>query len=349
MDPTRESANVTLPTTPRAVEQPRAAGVTTVTLAPQRDLDADADADLVPATPQADHGPADTLSPAVRRLVRQYELDITGIHGTGPSGRIRVGDLMGLLGGRTEPNNRFTDTAGDLPPDLEDREPDTPPRFAPPAAAARAAAAPHSPPMSTVFECDLSRVLAHRKQQRRNNVELLLTSYYLAACVEALQIVPDLTDGPAHFGVLLASADGELRSLLVDTTSDSLRTTQEDRLRALDDSLRASVAADLATANLLVHHYGASGSLLATPTPIGAGHAGSLGIGRVRRQIVVRTTDGDETPRVAALCHVSLSFLPERLPLQRANRFLGHLVRVLEQWPEPDGGGGAAVNRATGP
>jgi hypothetical protein len=180
-------------------------------------------------------------------------------------------------------------------------------------------------------------------------VELLLTSYYLAACVEALQIVPDLTDGPAHFGVLLASADGELRSLLVDTTPDSLPATQEDRLRALDASLRASVAADLATANLLVHHYGASGSLLATPTPIGAGHVGSLGIGRVRRQIVVRTTDGDEAPRVAALCHVSLSFLPERLPLQGANRFLGHLVRVLEQWPEPGGDGGAAPNRATGP
>ena len=42
----------------------------------------------------------DTLSPAVRRLVRQYDLDITGIHGTGPAGRIRVGDVIGMLGGR---------------------------------------------------------------------------------------------------------------------------------------------------------------------------------------------------------------------------------------------------------
>ena len=47
-----------------------------------------------------------TLSPAVRRLVRQFDLDITGIHGTGPSGRIRVGDVMGLLGGRTDTGNR---------------------------------------------------------------------------------------------------------------------------------------------------------------------------------------------------------------------------------------------------
>jgi len=38
----------------------------------------------------------DGLSPAVRRLVRQYDLDITGIHGTGPDGRIRVGDVIGI-------------------------------------------------------------------------------------------------------------------------------------------------------------------------------------------------------------------------------------------------------------
>src|SRR5436190_22273970 len=44
----------------------------------------------------------DGLSPAVRRLVRQYDLDITGIHGTGPDGRIRVGDVIGMLGGRTD-------------------------------------------------------------------------------------------------------------------------------------------------------------------------------------------------------------------------------------------------------
>ena len=42
----------------------------------------------------------------MRRLVRQFDLDITGIHGTGPAGRIRVGDVMGLLAGRTDSGNR---------------------------------------------------------------------------------------------------------------------------------------------------------------------------------------------------------------------------------------------------
>ena len=98
--------------------------------------------------------------------------------------------------------------------------------------------------------------------------------------------------------------------------------------------MRANLDADLAAANLLVHHYGESGSLLATPTPIGAGHAASVGIGRVRREIVVRTVDGVESPRVAARCYFSLSFFAEQVPLHHANRVMAEAVRALEQWPE---------------
>jgi hypothetical protein len=41
-----------------------------------------------------------------------------------------------------------------------------------------------------------------------------------------------------------------------------------------------------------------------------------------------------EQPRAAAGCYASLSFLPDRIPLHRANRFLAHAVRVLDQWPD---------------
>src|SRR3970040_1568321 len=50
---------------------------------------------------EEDGAGADALSPSVRRLVRQYELDVTGIHGSGPHGRIRIADVMALIGGRT--------------------------------------------------------------------------------------------------------------------------------------------------------------------------------------------------------------------------------------------------------
>src|SRR5688572_26294303 len=91
-----------------------------------------APADETPDTPPATEAaqasshtaanPHDSLSPAVRRLVRQFDLDITGIHGTGPEGRIRVGDVMGLLGGRTDAGTRGV-PARVAPPDSDGEEP----------------------------------------------------------------------------------------------------------------------------------------------------------------------------------------------------------------------------------
>ena len=282
--------------------------------------------------------PSDTLSPAVRRLVRQFDLDITGIHGTGPSGRIRVGDVMGLLAGRKDTGKR-----------------DAPPRAAPPdnetapseddailevlamEAEPQAAAEPAAQavvPMTTVFDCDLSRVLAHRRKLRRDNVELLTTSYFLTALAAAVAKVPALAGGETpRFGVSLTTADGRIRGSVL-AVPDTTLEHPDERVRAVDVALRANLHTPLEHSSLLVHHYGESGSLLATPTPIGAGHAASVGIGRIRREIVVRVVDGVETPRVAACCHLSLSFFPDRVPLHAANQALAAAAAILESWPE---------------
>ncbi|MEO8465601.1 MAG: E3 binding domain-containing protein [Gammaproteobacteria bacterium] len=274
---------------------------------------------------------SDGLSPAVRRLVRQYDLDITGIHGTGPEGRIRVGDVIGLLGPRAEQAVRGVTTPRPAPLEADILD-DEPPVDSP--AAAITPVAVSGPPITTVFECDLARVLAHRKRLRTDNVELLLTSYFVAACVEALSAVPELTFGAAPcIGIELTTADGEARPLKLDASGVTAEPIAE-RARTIDAALRRSLGAALTDTNLLVHHYGASGSLIATPTPLGAGHVASLGVGRVRREIVLRNIDGDEAPRVTTRCHLSLSFLPTHVTLARANQFLAHTVRVLEQWPE---------------
>jgi 2-oxoglutarate dehydrogenase E2 component (dihydrolipoamide succinyltransferase) len=284
---------------------------------------------------EAAPAPGDALSPAVRRLVRQFDLDITGIHGTGPSGRIRVGDVMGLLGGRTDSGNR------DAAPVRSDDARDDENGIDVGRGARIEADVPLSTetavqlPTSTVFDCDLTRVLAHRKKLRLDDVEVLTTSYFLTALAEALDATPEITAGHApRFGVELTTADGELRSAFLDTAAVSWDRALDERVRAFDATFRANLDADLSEANLLVHHYGESGSLLATPTPIGAGHAASVGIGRVRREIVVRTVDGAETPRVAARCYLTLSFLGDQVPLHHANRALAAAVAILEAWPE---------------
>jgi len=327
MDPNREHDHSSAPPAPQPVLEP-----TPASAAGSSPTARDA------ATPEPD--PADTLSPAVRRLVRQYDLDVTGIHGTGPEGRIRVGDVIGMLGGRTDVGAR-TDAGGHGdsgthadaggPAELDSPAPRAERGAAPSADTATGAA--HGVPQTTVFECDLSRVLSHRKHERRNDVEFSLTSYFLAACVPALRVVPEVAASqsadPRRLGVILAAADGSLRRTLVAVDVQA----SDDALRLLDGQLNAAHDDDLAAAHLLVHHYGPSGSLLATPTELGAGHAASLGIGRVRREIVVKTVGAEEAPRVAARCYVTLTFRPERVDLARANLFVATLVRVLEQWP----------------
>jgi pyruvate/2-oxoglutarate dehydrogenase complex dihydrolipoamide acyltransferase (E2) component len=288
---------------------------------------------------EAAANPHDALSPAVRRLVRQFDLDITGIHGTGPEGRIRVGDVMGLLGGRTDSGNRDAPARPASPED--DAAADDDGVELEPACAAGAlepaasTAATYTGIATTVFDCDLSRVLSHRKKLRRDNVELLTTSYFLTALAAALDAAPEITAGHTpRFGLSLSTSDGTLRSALLDVAGVAWDAALDERVRAVDAALRANLDADLEAANLHVHHYGESGSLLATPTPIGAGHVASVGIGRVRREIVVRTVDGAEAPRVAARCYLTLSFFVEQVPLHHANRCLGDAARVLEQWPE---------------
>ncbi len=273
--------------------------------------------------------PADALSPAVRRLVRQYDLDITGIHGTGPDGRIRVGDVINVLGPRAEQAVRGR--VAPRPAVTDDGDDELGATAEPSAEASPARAT--EPVTTTIFECELGRALAHRKTLRADDIDVLLTSYFVVACADALGSVPDpIANEPARLGVQLTMADGQSHALALDATG--LVGTLTERLRLADTGLRTGVGADLAETSLLIHHYGASGSLLATPTPIGPGRFASLGIGRVRREIVLRNVDGDDTPRVGARCYVSLSFLPERLTLARANEFLAHVVRLLELWPD---------------
>ena len=308
-------------------------------------------------TPSTEPDPADTLSPAVRRLVRQYDLDITGVFGTGPAGKIRVGDIIGMLDGRAEPRARTSEAPGRssiAPADASARPSEssahrdarvahTETAHQPSAQNSAEPEATHAVPTTTVFECDVSRVLSHRKRERERHGdgEPLVTSYFIAACLEALGAVPEIAADPTdstrpqaaelapRLGVSVATTDGSVRRALVAAPAASL----DERLREVDAQLRASVDGDLSAAHVLIHYYGASGSLLATPTAIGAGHVASIGIGRARRSIVVKTVDGQEAPRVAALCYLTLTFRPERIALERANRFVAECVRVLEQWP----------------
>ncbi|HET7130775.1 MAG TPA: E3 binding domain-containing protein, partial [Gammaproteobacteria bacterium] len=346
--PSSDPSELTLPTEPlveiveiAVAPLPSAEPLALTSGGPLRlDEGAGASFEDAPQPPEADNdaapeNPVEALSPAVRRLVRQYDLDVTGVHGTGPGGRLRVGDVIGLLGGRADTTARGNEPRSSeaFAADGPEEEAETPARGEQPVPTS--APAP-SAAVCTVFECDLGRVLGHRKRERQNNVDLLVTSYFLAACREALQAVPEIASStaplPARLGVSLAGTDGDVHCSVVDADDPPL--ALDERLRAFDRALRAGGKAVLDTADLLIDNYGAAGSVLMTPTALGAGGAPSVGIGRMRRGLVMKNVDGDEAPRVGVVCYVTLTFVPHRIAPPRANRFLAELVRVLEHWPE---------------
>jgi pyruvate/2-oxoglutarate dehydrogenase complex dihydrolipoamide acyltransferase (E2) component len=278
---------------------------------------------------------ADELSPSVRRLVKHYDLDITGIHGSGPSGRIRVGDIMPLLGGR----EAEAGANGAAESDMVSAQVTRVETAAAPLAelaqrrdAARAEQVPSvfgpgadGPIATVVFECDLGRVLKHQKQAEAQSEPIDLAAYFAFACAGALEAEPEINGDPRRV------------DLGVHTASDSaavvLRNAGTLSLRDIDRSLRTPAAqSDETAATFSMRCYGDSGSILTFPSmPAPLTHA-ALGVGKVRKIIAVKTVNGVDAPRITAQCYLNLSFDTNAIGEAQAARFLGECVRIIETY-----------------
>lgn len=267
-----------------------------------------------------------TLSPSVRRLIKQYGLDAAGIRGSGPGGRIRVADVMAVLGGRAAPQSEAeqeatgTHYAGAKPADgsveasLSSVQ------------TARSFARHH--PATTFFECDMSRVETHRKRTSGHAAAAPITAYFAFALLRALA---DCGSREAlerkDLAVIMPRPDGAARSVLLERP----RELSFDAIGARLQDGKPDDTPDEAA--WLIHHHGLTGSLLAMPTPLGERQQFSLGIGKTRRIVAIKNVDGTEAPRAVMQCYLSLSFHPDEVDLQQANRVLGRCVETLESWP----------------
>ena len=178
------------------------------------------------ATPDgvaAERRAANSLSPAVRRLLSERGLTSADVAGTGQGGRITVEDVLRLSGqsasapatpsaqsspapshpapshaAASQPAASQPAAAASVPsPDI------TGPRRMVPHTAVRKRIAEHmvqsllhtAPHVTTVFDANLSAVLEHRQKHRdefaRRGAPLTLTAYFLRATVAAIRAVPE--------------------------------------------------------------------------------------------------------------------------------------------------------------
>ena len=129
------------------------------------------------------------LSPAVRKIVTEKNIDVNKIKGSGRDGRILKGDLISLMGENPQPNQRKIQFG------QEERIKMTRLRQT---IAKRLKEAQENAAMLTTFnEVDMSGIISMRKEnqedfQNRYNIKLGFMSFFVKACVVGLKLFPGL-------------------------------------------------------------------------------------------------------------------------------------------------------------
>ena len=126
-------------------------------------------------------------SPSAKRIIAENNIDITNIHGTGRRGQILKSDLIGLMGLSPAIDKKF-----------QDKGPEERVRMSRLRAtiAKRLKEAQNTAAMLTTFnEVDMSMIMQMRKDnkdefQKIYNVKLGFMSFFVKACVNALQTFP---------------------------------------------------------------------------------------------------------------------------------------------------------------
>jgi 2-oxoglutarate dehydrogenase E2 component (dihydrolipoamide succinyltransferase) len=315
---------------------------------------ATATAAVTPAAASAARAPAGgQLSPAVRRLLAERGLEAAQVRGTGPAGRIMVEDVLSASAAGA--------TASSASPATDS------PAAAPAVATAGVRRIPHtavrrriaehmvqsllhtSPHVTSVFEADLSGVLADRARRReafaKEGVPLTLTAYFVQAAVAALRAVPEAnarwTDTALELheqmNIGIATAV-EGTGLVVPVLHAAQARDLKDTARGLDDLVRRAregrlTREDVRGGTFTLSNHGVSGSLLAAPIIINQPQAAILGIGKLERRAVVVEEGGAEVIVVRPRCYVTLTLDHRVMDGHQANRFLEVFVGHLNEWP----------------
>ena len=287
------------------------------------------------------HGSTVELTPAVRRLLAQHGLEASSIRGTGKGGRITVQDVEAHIASHPSPP--------------ANAEPAAYPGRKVPHTGMRRSIAQHmvqsvavAPHVTTVFEADLSAVVAHREAHRAgfeaDGVKLTYTAYFVRACVAALQAVPEANSrwhddalelfDDCNIGVATAlPAGGLILPVIHRAQTLDLRATAE-RLQDLTRRARdgALSPTEVRNGTFSISNHGVSGSLVAAPIVIPQPQSAILGVGKLERRPVARERSGKDVVEVRPMCYVTLTIDHRVLDGYQANVFLARWVDQIEGW-----------------
>ena len=295
----------------------------------------------VDEAPVAD-APTDALSPAVRRLVTEHELDPATIAGTGKDGRLTKGDVLAHLDSASpEPEPKpEPKTPPPAPSSVDERrEPMSQIRTR---IAQRLVSAQQTAALLTTFnEVDMSGIFELRAKYKEpfaevHGVSLGLMSFFVRACVIALGDFPDVNasiDGAdivyrdyVNMGIAVGTDRGVVVPVLKSAERMSFATIESEIKRVALSAREGKLGLDeLSGGTFTITNGGVFGSLLSTPilTPP---QTGILGMHAIQnRPIAV----GDEVI-VRPMMYLALTYDHRLIDGQTSVTFLVRVKNLLE-------------------
>ena len=288
---------------------------------------------------------AHKLSPAVRRLLDEHDLDATIVVGTGKDGRITKADVMNYMKSHADENV----TPGDPAPPVaigtivstrnEQRVPMTRLRSR---IADRMVEAQHNAAMLTTFnEVDMTKVISLRKRykesfEKEHDVRLGFMSFFAKASVEALKKFPVVnasvegSDIIYHdyydIGIAVSSERGLMVPILRDVDRQSFADI-EGNIAALGEKARDGTMTmeDLTGGTFTITNGGIFGSLLSTPI-LNPPQSGILGMHAIQERPMA--VGGEVVVR--PMMYVALTYDHRIVDGREAVQFLVSLKQSLE-------------------
>jgi pyruvate dehydrogenase E2 component (dihydrolipoamide acetyltransferase) len=310
--------------------------------------------------------PAGPISPLVRRLAREHDIELNRVRGTGAGGRITKQDVEAYLAQRAAP------PAQAAPP------PPPPPVFAPappspapapavelpvpPAGQAKTRIEPMSPMrlkiaehmvlskrtsphVTTVHRVDMTKVAKMRERhkadvQARYGFSLTYLPFVTRAAVVALRQYPLLNasiDGnniiyhnEINIGIAVALENGLIVPVIRGADEKNVLGLQHSIVdlatRARSRQLKPE---EVQAGTFSITNFGSFGSVMGTPI-INQPQVAILGVGTVDKTPVVI----DDAIAIRSISYLSLAFDHRLVDGALADQFMTRLKQVLEDWSE---------------
>jgi 2-oxoglutarate dehydrogenase E2 component (dihydrolipoamide succinyltransferase) len=274
-----------------------------------------------------------TLSPAVRKIVAENEIDVQSIKGTGKDGRVLKSDLIGLMGTQPQPSERKAQYG------TEERIRMT--RLRQTIAKRLKQAQENAALLTTFNEVDMSSIMEMRKEnqedfQSRYGIKLGFMSFFVKACIEALKSFPAVNaeiDGEYiiyknYYNISFAVGTEKGLVVPVLKNADELSFADiEKNIKKISEKARDGklTIEDLQGGTFTISNGGVYGSMLSTPI-LNLPQSGVLGMHNiVERPIVV---DGEI--KVRPIMYLALSYDHRIIDGKESVSFLKMIKENLE-------------------